>query len=67
MSKISKAVGKPVPGPAAKTTTGAGVISSGAWSEETLPMGTFTHIGLEETADTIGAGQVNQQTGIETS
>ena len=30
-------------------------------------MGKFTHIGLEDTADTIGACQVNQQTGIETS
>jgi len=45
MAKTSKAVGKPVPGPTAKITTGAGVISSGAWCKETLPMGTFTHIG----------------------
>ena len=67
MTRLDQAKGTIVKGPKAKVATSAGIVDSNTWVDEQVPMGTMRHIGLEQTADTISAGQANQETGTETS
>ena len=67
MTRLDEASGAIVQGPKTKVVTGAGVIDSSTWVDEITPMGAMRHIGLANTANTLSAGQANQETGTETS
>ncbi len=57
MTQIATAIGEEVKGPKSRISTGGGVQHSSRWFAEELPFGTVMHIGLENTSDTIAAGQ----------
>jgi hypothetical protein len=67
MDNISTALGTPVPGPKTQVSTGAGIVTTQKWFVERLPTGDSVHVGLENTDDTISAGQQNAEHGVETS
>ena len=67
MSKVAGATGEEVPGPSSRVATGAGIVVTKKWFREQVPFGPTRHVGLENTEDTISAGQVNSERGVETS
>ena len=67
ISKVADGAGEEVSGPSSRVATGAGIVVTKKWFREQLPFGPTFHLGLENTADTISAGQGNCERGVETS
>ena len=67
MTKPGSTAGLIKTGRSARVSTGAGVVRTNAWVEEFLPWGSVDHVGLDETQNTLSAGQHNAELGVETS
>lgn len=67
MTKIGDTLGVEVNGLNAPVSAGAGIVPTKKWYRESLPFGETLHVGLEDTSDTIAAGQINAEKGVETS
>ena len=51
----------------ARVFTGAGVVKTSQWVIDNLSWGRVKHVGVKETMNTLSAGQLNSELGVETS
>ena len=67
MTKPGTTNGRIETGRTARVFTGAGVVKTDQWVVEDLSWGTVRHVALKDTTNTISAGQLNSEIGVETS